>query len=51
VVALVADTGNLMYLQAQKVELLGHPGRIGINNLPDQQLVAYGNDLCFHKLI
>jgi hypothetical protein len=37
-------------IQAYRRQLLGHMGRIGVHDLPQQKLRSNGNDLCFQSL-
>lgn len=36
---------------ARRVELLAQPGRVRVDDLSDQDFVAYGNDFCLHKCV
>lgn len=49
-VPVVLHRGDLVYAYPDPVEFPGYKGRIGINDLPDKDLIANGNDLCLHEL-
>ena len=47
----IGDRRDPVDLYARRVELLAQPGRVRVDDLSDQDFVAYGNDFCLHKCV
>ena len=47
-VVIVVHRGDLINLNAAQIELLAHPGRVGIDHLPNQYFIANGDNFSFH---
>ena len=44
----VADRGAARDVGANGLEVLGHPSRVGVDDLPDEQFVSDGDDVDGH---
>ena len=47
----IGDRRDPVDSYARRVELLAQPGRVRVDDLSDQDFVAYGNDFCLHQCV